>query len=69
MSSVFLEEFLAIVTSFDVGTKALAGVSIFVSLVFSGSLGALWESINNLQIMTHMTMFSGLLPQNVIIFE
>jgi len=35
----------------------------------SQSLGALWEAINSLQLMVHMSMFQSMVPQNVVMFD
>jgi hypothetical protein len=61
--------FGSLVNSVDSGSKALTIGTLILNIVLSQSLGALWEAINSLQLMAHMSMFSALIPMNVSMFD
>jgi hypothetical protein len=49
--------------------KSATLASLVLNLVLSQSLSGLWDALNSLQLMVHMSMFSAQAPINVELFD
>ena len=63
------DSYRSFLEAIDAGSKSVTIASFLLNLVLSQSLGALWEAINSLQLMVHMSMFQAMVPRNVLLFD
>lgn len=63
------ESFNSFLDIIEDSSKSITLATFFLNVVLSQSLGPLWDAINVMQLIVHMSMFSAMVPVNVVFFD